>query len=261
MRGTSSEPAPDRVVTAAGAANLGTLLAHADAPRVREFAAIALTVALTVIPSGAAVWLSLELDLPAGVAAVLIVGLLFGAPLTALLVLNRRSRRQVFYLFERGAVLNRPSKPAVKVLLWADLLPYERIRTFGVGQSATPRDEWSLVVRDSSGETVFIGFGAESIRLAEAMAEVELSRAKTVLAGGEHLRYGPFTVTVEELAVEDRTLPWTEVGQVKLNGYSVEVIGKGTSAEVVERQPRRRTPHQRTLVALAHELTGERSTL
>lgn len=245
MQTWQGDPLPPEVGRAAWSHGLGGPVTTAEADRrtITRRSVLNLVGVLVLLPvAGLIAGPGGDIKVSLVLAGVLISGGLF--------VVERRGRTGVtLYLFERGAVLHRPRRGQVLLVLelpaMVPYLRYQRMQNTGA--------RWVLTV-DVAGRGVFTCTGAEAVRLADVLSALELARVRAVLAAGGTVDYGFLWVTREGLVFDGFVVPWAGVPRLRVAGWwKVRVDGR---ALVPVRTPRAQLPHQRTLLALAEQFAA-----
>jgi hypothetical protein len=81
------------------------------------------------------------------------------------------------------------------------------------------------------------------------MVETQLASLQTHLAEGGSLRFGALRASADGLAIGDRSLPWSEVGQIEMEG--ADVVVRGPSGAAWSSSPTQDVPNAFLLAELA----------
>jgi hypothetical protein len=245
MQSWEAGPVPPRVGRAAAAHGLGALVTTAEAKQ----------------PTARFLWVGYGVGLLLLLVFNALVGR-FGGGSMALLVgfevvvfggvylLGRWARSGVtLYLFERGAVVDRPRRSQTRAVAWTEMAAYEYYQRLP-GDS---NGRWVLTLK-VAGKAVFTCAGDDAVRLADVVSAIELVRARALLAAGRPVDYGVMRITREALVFERLTVPWANVTGMRAGRWMVRVLGDTDHSVLL---PRQAFPHLRTVLALGEQLAAE----
>lgn len=150
----------------------------------------------------------------------------------------------VLYLYERGAVIG-GRRCAARVVPWTGMQPCEHVRPRRFG-GALP----ALTIRVGP-EAAFTCVGAAADRLADVIAALEQPRARALLAAAGTLDYGIAQITRDAIVLDRCTVPWAGVTGMWADQWTLQVFGRAGAPVLLLREG---VAHQRTLLALGHEL-------
>jgi hypothetical protein len=248
--GPAVRPVPGQVAEAAARAGFGGYLGAEASPRGGVMLAV-LAVPLFAAGVASAATNRSVTGVAVGTGIAVLAGALFGLAIRV----EGRPRR-VIYWYEGGIVAWRAGHD-VAVHPWSAVQVYEWIES---GSTQSRSYQVLRVALRAEPDGLICGFGGDlasmrerivqAERVAAMVAARETPRASASLAAGDPVVYGALLLTSDAVTVDGVTLPWSQVRRMELSDDRISIHRRGQKSRPVT-VARKRTPHVRTLLALA----------